>query len=210
MTRATRSSTSNVSTIDFANTDGLRVDADSADRSSPPSTSRVVGGTARGVARGCGSSLAPIPDVRRLHDDNDGGTEVRATVRGDASRAVPSTIPGVPPTLPRSATDDTRCATAVLMGSPAADAAGTEATSLDSEGERLNNAHHDWEERDGASDIEAEHTEEEIPELAARIRNIAAGMTSLDAVNIKTVFERRAPVMRSSPHFLWEAEQRTG
>ena len=50
-----------------------------------------------------------------------------------------------------------------------------------------------WEERDGASDVEVGHIEEEIPELAplaipARTRNTAAGMTSLDAVNIKTVF----------------------
>ena len=37
------------------------------------------------------------------------------------------------------------------------DAAGTEAMSLDSEGERLSNAHHGWEERDGASDVEVEH-----------------------------------------------------
>ena len=55
--------------------------------------------------------------------------------------------------------------------------------------------------------VGVEHVEEEIPELEslaipARIRNIAAGMTSLDAVNIKTVFERRASVMRSVPHVL--------
>ena len=45
-------------------------------------------------------------------------------------------------------------------------------------GERLSDAHHDWEERDGASDVGVEHTEEGIPESAplaipASIRNIA-------------------------------------
>ena len=32
---------------------------------------------------------------------------------------------------------------------------------MDSEGKRLSDAHHDWEERDGASDIEVGHIEEE-------------------------------------------------
>ena len=65
--------------------------------------------------------------------------------------------------------------------------------SLDSEGERLSDAHHDCEERDGASEVIVERIEEEMPELPplvipARIRNIAAKMTSLDAVHISTVF----------------------
>ena len=80
----------------------------------------------------------------------------------------------------------------------------TEAMSIDSEGERLSDAHHDWEERDDASDVGVEHTEEEIPSWSHwrshRIRNSAAGMTSRDAVGIKTVFERRASVMRSVSH----------
>ena len=47
--------------------------------------------------------------------------------------------------------------------------------------------------------------------MPARIRKSAAGMTSKDAVDIKTVFERRAAVMRSVPHVRWGAsEQRTG
>ena len=47
--------------------------------------------------------------------------------------------------------------------------------------------------------------------MPARIRNIAAGMASLDAVNMKTVFECRAALMRSVPHVRRGAsEQRTG
>ena len=46
----------------------------------------------------------------------------------------------------------------------------------------MSDAHHEWEERDGASDVGVEHTKEGIPEWSS-----AAGMTSLDAVNIKTV-----------------------
>ena len=41
--------------------------------------------------------------------------------------------------------------------------------SIDSEGERLSDAHHDWEERDGASDVGVEHTEEEVPELESSL-----------------------------------------
>ena len=33
--------------------------------------------------------------------------------------------------------------------------------SMDSEGKRLSDAHHDWEETDGASDVEVGHIEEE-------------------------------------------------
>ena len=115
--------------------------------------------------------VGPEPRCQELHDDTDRGTEVCAIVGGDAS--------GVPSPF--------------LLWPTAVNAEGTEAMSLDSKGERLSNAHHDCEERDGASEVFVERVEEEIPELPplvipARIRNIAAKMTSLDAVNTSTVF----------------------
>ena len=42
--------------------------------------------------------VRPEPRRQELHDEADGGTDVRATVRGDASGTTLSTIPGVPPT----------------------------------------------------------------------------------------------------------------
>ena len=42
--------------------------------------------------------VGPEPRRQELHDETDGGTDVRATVRGDASGGTLSTIPGVPPT----------------------------------------------------------------------------------------------------------------
>ena len=115
--------------------------------------------------------VGPEPRRQELLDHTDGGTEVCAVVGGDAS--------GVPSPF--------------FLWPTAVNAAGTEPMSLDSEGERLSDAHHDFEERDGASEVFVEHIEEEIPELPplvnpARIRNLAAKMTSLDAVHISTVF----------------------
>ena len=123
--------------------------------------------------------VGPKPRRQELHDDTDGGTEVRATVRGEASGATPSTIPGVPPTIPGVPPTEPglpstepaeppmipRVPSPFLFWPTAVNASGTEAMSIDSEGERLSDAHHDWEERDGASDVGVEHTEEEIPEL---------------------------------------------
>ena len=89
-------------------------------------------------------------------------------------------------------------------GPTVVDAASTESIQSDAEDQRMSAGHFDWE-RDGASDVEVGFVQEvpEVEPLAVpvRMRNIASGMASLDVVNLKTVFERRACVMRSAPHF---------
>ena len=71
--------------------------------------------------------VGPEPRRQELLDLTDGGTEVCAIVGGDAS--------GVPSPF--------------FLWPTAVNAARTEAMSLDSEDERLSDAHHDFEERDG-------------------------------------------------------------
>ena len=127
-----------------------------------PSASRVVGGIVRGVAGGCGSSLVPSPDVRSCM------TTLMAAPKSVPQCEVMQAVPHLPLSQEchrqyqaynqRSAINGTSRATNDPVPSPfllwptAVNAAGTEAMSLDSKGERLSDAHHDWEERDGASD----------------------------------------------------------
>ena len=64
---------------------------------------------------------------------------------------------------------------------------------------------------EAVSDIEGEEEiDEDIPEVAiagvsVRARNVSAGMSSLDQVNMRDVFERLAIVMRTIPQFFWGA-----
>ena len=125
--------------------------------------------------------VGPKPRRQELHDDTDGGTDVRATVRGDASGA-----------LLRQSLECHRRKQVCHHQQWTRQRPCLWTAS---------NAHHDWEERDGASDVEVGHIEEEAISDASPHSQHCSRNDELGCSEHQNMFERTAFVMRSVQPF---------